>query len=288
MLLIFLCLYIRCEHKENLNDDMHKDLNQNDASDSYIPSGYILVWEDQFNTKDINADYWIKGSLKDPQTGDMVPGAKGEFLLNEQYCGYITDEDSYIENGTLVLRNQKREYEGIDPMGTYEYTSGWAMSMHRVFLNKGYVQIKAKFPSGEKVWPAIWLIAEDLNWGPEWDMFEYFGYREDEGSDNMGMHLCYGLWPDEKWKNAWIKQFNVNYNCETWHIYGFEWTSEFAKWYIDGELVNQIYADDVNEWPDENMYIVLNNGQRTYSPDTSTKWPNYLIIDYIMIFQKNN
>ena len=46
------------------------------------------------------------------------------------------------------------------------------------FLNKGYIEIKAKFPSGDKVWPALWLISEDLVWGPEWDMWEYFGEKQ--------------------------------------------------------------------------------------------------------------
>ena len=159
------------------------------------------------------------------------------------------------------------------------------MTMHRVFMNKGYIQIKAKFPSGDKVWPAIWLISEDLKWGPEWDMFEYFGYREDVGSDNMGMHLCYGQWPNEKWENKWINQFNERFNCEDWHTYGFEWNEYFAKWYIDGKLMHQLNANEVDEWPDEDMYIVLNNGQRTHSPDTGTTWPNYFIIDYIELYQ---
>ena len=55
--------------------------------------------------------------------------------------------------------------------------------MHR--LNKGYVEIKTKFP-WDKVWPALWLISEDLVWGPEWDMWEYFGEKNNVGTDIMG------------------------------------------------------------------------------------------------------
>ena len=79
-----------------------------------------------------------------------MPGAAGDHLLNNKYAGYITEEDTYIEDGTLVLRNQKRPYEGESPQGQFEYTSGWVMSMHRVHLNKGYLEVQAQFPSGDK------------------------------------------------------------------------------------------------------------------------------------------
>ena len=52
----------------------------------------------------------------------------------------------------MVLRNQKRPYEGVSPEGHFDYTSSWVMSMHRVHFNKGFVQIKAQFPTGDKVW----------------------------------------------------------------------------------------------------------------------------------------
>ena len=79
-----------------------------------------------------------------------MPGAAGDHLLSSSYAGYITEEDTYIENGSLVLRNQKRPYKGESPRGQYNYTSGWVMSMHRVHLNKGYVEARAQFPSGDK------------------------------------------------------------------------------------------------------------------------------------------
>ena len=51
----------------------------------------------------------------------------------------------------MVLRNQKRPYEGVSPEGHFDYTSSWVMSMHRVHFNKGYVEIRAQFPTGDKV-----------------------------------------------------------------------------------------------------------------------------------------
>lgn len=256
-------------------------------SGTYAPAGYSLVWEDNFDGPAINTDNWVVASLRDPATGDLVPGAAGDHLLNTSYAGYITQEDTYISNGSLVLRNQKRPYQGTSPAGNYNYTSGWVMSMHRVYLNKGYIEVGARFPSGDKVWPAIWLIAEDLVWGPEWDLFEYFGYRSDVGYDDMGMHLCYGTYPNIKWVTSWITTYDSKYDCEVFHVYGFEWTDTYAKWFINGVQVNSVNKTTKIKWPDENMFIVLNNGQRTASPDATTTWPNTLEIDYIQVYKKN-
>ena len=258
------------------------------ASAFYAPRGYSKVWEDHFDVAAIDTNRWSVGTLRGP-AGDLVPGAAGDHLLNEEYAGYVTADDSYIDNGALVLRNQKRPYAGTSPQGDFKYTSGWVMTMHKVSINKGYFEIRAQFPSGDKVWPAIWLIAEDLVWGPEWDIFEYFGYRKDVGYDNMGTHLATGEWPSVDWKSHWIEQYDAVFDCQAWHIYGFEWTATQAIWHIDGKEVHRLNSSDVPEgrWPDEKMYIVLNNGVRTTSPDITTTWPNYLVIDYIELYQKH-
>ncbi|MHC4245102.1 MAG: glycoside hydrolase family 16 protein, partial [Planctomycetota bacterium] len=223
------------------------------------PSGYVKVWEDTFSTGSLDADNWTIG-LRDPGTGHLVPGAFGRYFHNDSYAGYITEEDVWVSGGSLYLQNQKRSYVGTDPAGTYDYTSGFIMSMHKVHFNKGYLEMRVKFPSGDKVWPALWLIAEDLIWGPEWDMFEYFGYRADRGYDVMLMNLAYGSWPNIRWLGDTIYNYDTIFDCETWHIYGFEWTEDFAKFYIDSSLVYQMNNTIGINWPDEEMYIVLNNG----------------------------
>ena len=268
--------------------------DQGGGLSGFVPEGYVLVWEDDFEGPEIDSENWVVASLRDPLSGDIVPGAVGDHLLNYHYAGYITEEDTFIEEGALVLRNQKRSYQGQSPAGSFGYTSGWVMSMHRIFFNKGYVEVRAQFPSGDKVWPALWLISEELQWCPEWDMWEYFGFRDDLGSpyDNMGTHLCYDAWPDQKWKSNFLSSFDLLYDCEAWHLYGFEWTESEARWFLDGALVHTVSASSLGAnqglWPDEDMYIVLNNGQRSASPDENTLWPNALKIDFIRLYQKGS
>jgi hypothetical protein len=95
--------------------------------------------------------------------------------------------------------------------------------MQKVNFNRGYIEVRAKFPSGVQVWPAIWLVSEDLIWGPEWDIWEYFGYRDSiNGYDAMGMHLMAGyeqagsMWPNQDpqfWDMAWIDSYDSKLQC---------------------------------------------------------------------------
>lgn len=250
-----------------------------------IPKDYSLVFRDDFDQPTLNTDNWTIG-LIDPETGDIVPGAKGQYLLNFGYAGYITEEDTYVRDGYLHLLNHKRTIQGIDPGNKFKYTSGWVMSMHKVYANKGYWEMRAKFPKGDAVWPAFWLISEELVWGPEWDMFEYFGSRRPLGLDLMGMHLCYDAFPSEKWSSHWIRKFDETYDNEEWHIYGFEWTEDKAVWRIDGKIVRTLINEIGDLWPDEDMYMVINNGVRTASSDKDTVYPNDFVIDYVAYYSK--
>ena len=93
-----------------------------DTLERFVPDGYTKTWEDHFDGTEINTANWTVGSLRDPETGDIVPGADGDHLLKTKYSGYVTKEDSYLEDGALVLRNQKRSFTGTSPVGNYNYT----------------------------------------------------------------------------------------------------------------------------------------------------------------------
>ena len=90
-----------------------------------------------------------------------------------------------------------------------------------------------------------------------------------------------------------LYNFDATYDCEEWHVYGFEWTAEKAVWTVDGEIKRELLKSNLtpnraNLWPNEDMYIVLNNEVQTNATDRTTQWPNYLKIDYVEIYEKDN
>ena len=87
----------------------------------FVPSGYI-IWEDHFDSTQINTDNWVVGSLVDPISNDTIPGARVAYLLNYKYAGYISENNCYIEDGALVLSNKEEQISGNNPWGQFEFT----------------------------------------------------------------------------------------------------------------------------------------------------------------------
>ena len=145
--------------------------------------------------------------------------------------------------------------------------------MKKINYKYGYLEIRAKFPDGNKVWPAFWTIASSRVWCPEFDIAEYFGKH-----GGMGEHLCYDEWPKQKWDSYFEHDID---DVHDWHTYGLNWQEGKADFYIDRKLNRSISAEYV---PDEAMYIVLNNGvQKTDQEDTGI-YPNALEVDYIRLY----
>ncbi len=246
---------------------------------TYVPDGYQLVWNDEFNGTNYEADKWSLGLHNDASPIK-------QFYYGEHVLGYTTPEDIVVENGTVKCLNQKRTYQGTQPWGTFEYTTGIINTKGKGAWNKCYVEVRAKFPSGNKVWPAIWMVANEGGWPPEWDLFEYFG-EISVIKDMMGNTLHYTPWPNNKSSEGRIFNYSSKYDTNQFHIFSFEWTAEYAIWRIDGNITRILNAYDIGElWPNQDMNLILSNGVRTASSMGNTQWPNALEVDYVRVYQR--
>jgi beta-glucanase (GH16 family) len=295
VIIVLLLSVMGCSGSTKLQD--RPEPQAQSAVAAFPPPGYTLAWQDIFAT--FSSENWSKGLESDISSAHIIwnPTTGGPGLLNDSYAGYIAAEDVYVENGLLVLRNQKRSYSGQHPAGQFAYTSGWVNSMNKRTLNgtqRGtYVEIKAQFPSGLKVWPAIWLVTEEPKWPPEIDIWEYFGHYWN-GDDKMYMRYIYPKTETEAWlkgnhddESQVIDHFDQVYDCEAWHTYGFQWTSSAMVWSIDGDVVHTLERSLIPDyWPDEAFALVINNGVQTNAKDEDTTWPNYLILDYIAVYEE--
>ncbi len=280
----------------NTNTPVTPELPKEQIS-TYIPQGYQLQWQDDFNL--FNSENWSKGLSYDQDPSISMIWNKqtgGAYLLNDKYAGYILDKNTYTDDGQLFLANKKEPIVGIDPNRNFDYSTGWINSLRKRYFNgtskSVYLEIKAKFPSGPKVWPAIWLIAERRSWPPEIDVWEYFGtfFNANWGTDQMYMRYIYGHWSDTQDHSVALDNFQNNYDAaNSWHIYGFQWTASTMTWSIDGEQVHQkTKGIDIAEgdWANEDMALVINNGLMSAADEGITTFPNYLVLDYIALYQQ--
>ena len=221
-----------------------------------------LVWSDEFNSSSTpiapDSNKWGSGQL--PWGGQHH---------NDSYSSWVTSEDSYLENGLLVLRCRKAVGSEF---GGYPWSEGFIWSSQ--WFTYGYLEIRARYPLGKGTWPAFWMLRS--GWPPEFDVAEYFG-----SDDRMHMGFCWGTSSsDVHWDSVNL----YNQGFENWHTYALEWGPGSAKFYMDGALRKTISSGEI---PGTAMYILLNSGMR-WDYDATTPNPNYYQLDWIRIWQENS
>jgi beta-glucanase (GH16 family) len=109
----------------------------------------------------------------------------------------------------------------------------------------GRMEINAKLPKGDWIWPAIWMIPTHNAYGQwpasgEIDIVESRGNDAscDGGRNSFGSTLHYGPgWPMDAWETAHADYKHPSDLSDDFHKYGLEWTDEYIKTTIDGKEV---------------------------------------------------
>ena len=114
------------------------------------PSGWELVWDDEFNG--------ANGSAVDSTRWNLVDKGDGFGNSELQYYTPRTD-NSYQENGNLVIKTMKESYNGK------EYTSAKLYTQSKGDWTYGRYDIRAKLPRGTCVWPVIWMMPTTSSYG---------------------------------------------------------------------------------------------------------------------------
>ena len=244
----------------------------------YVPDGYNYVWGDEFNGNGLDRSKWSYGLIPASQFG-------GVWHHTNDYENAVTPGDVAVYNGTLKLLAQENRvvYNGR----VFNHTAGEISSRDSRTFNKCYVEVRCKWPKGKKVWPAIWMTAVGT-WPPEFDLWEYFGDLNFAMDDVMQNNLWYNTYPNEE--NSYHNNYNFlsTYDAHnTYHSYGFEWTSEYAQWTIDGVVTRTINSYSYGDkWPNQDMIFILNHGLRAVSQWGDTKLPSTFEIGHARIYER--
>ena len=135
-----------------------------------------LDWEDDFEGEEVNQDYWSYEVGNGHKQG--IPGWGNNEL---QY--YTEGENARTEDGNLVIT--VKEENRSDQYGSYDYTSTRMITQDKVNMNYGKVEIRAKLPEGQGLWPAFWMLGSDIAENPwpacgEIDIMEFIAGNVDE------------------------------------------------------------------------------------------------------------
>ncbi len=236
---------------------------------------YKLVFDDEFDGDTLNTKNW---------------GYNYSWGHSHNHSGWCVPENVIVKDGILTLRgDNERHPDSVGKQYTFNnqksdimYTSGAVNTAGTFRFNYGYFEARLKMPKGKGLWPAWWMLKD--GWPPEIDMLEILCSRPQQ----LRVNCHYGpAWNDERSHEQVI---NLDFDSgDDFHVYGFEWTPKYMKYYVDGVQVG--HALTTKEALDQctNMYMILNLAIDGWDgkPDATTVWPAEFQCDWVRVWQKN-
>ncbi len=236
-----------------------------------------LVWSDEFDGANGTA---IDGSKWKSETGNNSGWGNAEL---EYYTDSVNN--CYQDNGNLIIKAIKEKKEGFD------YTSARIVTQENFDFKYGKIEMKAKLPQGNGIWPAFWMLGSNFDtegWPKcgEVDIMEHIGKMSQKIHGTLhatGYSGSYGITGSIKSKSSLY---------DSYHTYSLEWNEEGFKWYFDGKKYHEVYKKNIKSgiWPfDSEFFILLNLAVGGYwpgYPDETTQFPQTYTIDYIRVYQQ--
>ncbi|WP_238860214.1 family 16 glycosylhydrolase [Clostridium sp. YIM B02569] len=245
---------------------------------SFIPTvtakadtGWNLAWSDEFNGTNINTSNWKY------ETGGDGWGN------NELECYTNRSENARIENGNLVIEARKENYNGMN------YTSARLKSQGLKNWTYGKVEARMKLPAGQGVWPAFWMLGENISqvsW-PKCGEIDIMEHINNESAIHGTIH-----W-DSTGNNthAQYGAASPNIDVTQYHVYSIEWDVSSIKWFVDGtQYLEANIANNINGTEEfhKPFFILFNlavGGNWPGNPDGSTPFPAKMYVDYVRVYQ---
>ena len=234
-----------------------------EGGDGFIQGWGMPIWEDTFagsNGSQPDPGKWYRRGL---------PGSD-YYLTNTDRQGIIVRDNSYLEDGKLVIKTERRETPLTPDAYTRWYNTGYIDTMPRGGFT-GFEQRYGRWetrahslqpavngsPASAGIWSAFWLRTNQD--GGEIDIFEHVGTPAGRNEDGTaGSYTYASRWPDSGIRSQAVffeqtgqtnnspgnAYHESRYDLPTpyygWHIYACEWTPDRISCYCDGVMVGEV------------------------------------------------
>jgi len=273
----------------NSNKNIGISLDNNQAAIG-TPSGWKLVWSDEFNSKAgtaPNASIW--GREVGDGTVNGIPGWGNSELE------YYTDGTSNVATdglGNLNITAKKADGSLLCYYGPCEYTSARLLTKNRFEVAYGRVEARIKVPVGAGLWPAFWMLGTDIdqvNWPQtgEIDIMENVGRLP-----NLVFGTLHG--PGYSGGQNYGKVYDLGKPvANDYHVFAIEWEPDKIVWSIDSIKYFTATPNDAflqgKQWVYNHPFFILMNvavgGNFGGAVGADTTFPQTMSVDYVRLFQ---
>jgi beta-glucanase (GH16 family) len=236
-------------------------------------SGFTLSWSDEFSGKSINSSNWSF------ERGNNNGWGNREL---ENYTDRI--QNAFVSGGNLVIEARQ------ESLGGFNYTSARMVTKANQSFKFGRIDIRAKLPKGKGIWPALWMLGsniDQISWPAcgEIDILELVGHEPNKAHGTLHWGASSAL-HQFSGKNYVL---NSGHFYDSFHVFSMEWTADLIQIYVDDV---PYFSMDISTGGlpfNEKFFFIFNvavGGDWPGSPDSSTVFPQRMIVDYVQVFQK--
>jgi beta-glucanase (GH16 family) len=255
---------------------------------------YKLVWSDEFSRD--------PDGLPDPAKWVFERG----FVRNLETQYYTRDrtENARIEHGRLIIEARKepkpftlsdnineaygKKWNNTD-IKPANFTSASITTYGKASWLYGRIEIRAKMPNGNTVWPALWTLGTnitEIGWPRcgEIDLVEMLGTRPHIVSGNFHYANDAGKHVVSDGGSLTVPTSDTDF-----HIYTLEWTADRINLYADGirySTIDVTKANALGQNPYRKpQYLIMNLALEGNRFEHST-FPQEMVVDYVRVYQK--
>ena len=242
-----------------------------------------LVWSDEFNGhgSSVDASKWV------------IETGGGGFGNNELEYYTARPQNVQVRHENLVIQALQERYTGPDGV-TRDYTSARLKTQTKFSQAYGRFEARIKIPRGQGLWPAFWLLGDDI---------DKVGWPDDGEIDimeNIGKEpsLVHGTIHGPGYSGA--GGISASYSlphglrfADHFHVFAVEWEPEAIRFYTDGQLYATRTPKDLpagKKWVfDHPFFIILNaavGGSWPGNPDSTTVFPQTMLVDYVRVYRR--
>ncbi|MFJ1541240.1 ricin-type beta-trefoil lectin domain protein [Micromonospora chalcea] len=247
-----------------------------------------VTWSDDFNGP--------AGAAPDASKWRYDIGGGGWGNNELQYYTNSTRNAALDGNGNLVITARRENPSGYSCWyGSCQYTSARLLTNGTFAQAYGRFEARIKVPRGQGLWPAFWMLGNDIGTNPwpgsgEIDIMENVGYAPSTVwgtlhgpgySGGSGVGASTSLPGGQALADAF-------------HTFAVDWAPDSITWYLDGVAYSRKTPADIggNRWVFDHPFFMIMNvavgGNWPGSPDGSTTFPQTMTIDYVRVHAWDN
>ncbi|MBP5655058.1 MAG: family 16 glycosylhydrolase [Clostridiales bacterium] len=246
--------------------------------------GYKLLWSDEFDGTELNLDNWTREVREVGWTNNEL----------QEYRD--SEENVFVRDGNLVLKAIKTEKDGKP-----YYTSGKVNSQNKKDFLYGKVEVKAKVPEGQGLWPAIWMMPQDEQHYGQWPKCGEIDIMEVLGNDTSLSYSTIHYGEPHAEQQGTLTSVKSGSYSEDYHLFSVEWEPGEMRFYTDyvpvltvNDWFTAVEGEDEKPYPapfDQPFFVQMNlavGGNWPGNPDETTNFDNAeFLIDYVRVYQKD-